>query len=84
MFLTITLSTVQFLSDTKLSVSISLTRAPPQSNWSIPYLDGDRQPPLYDKGHHNGPEGRTQDYGYVTKEPWYSGASYSLPITMRA
>ena len=35
--------------------------------------------PLNDRAHHNGSEGRTQDYGYVTKQPWYSGASYSLP-----
>ena len=34
--------------------------------------------PLNDRAHHNGSEGRTQDYGYVTKQPWYSGASDSL------
>jgi len=28
--------------------------------------------------HHHGSVGRTQDYGYVTKQPWDSGASYSL------
>ena len=35
---------------------------------------------LNDRTHHNGSEGRAQDYAYVTKQPWYSGASSSLPI----
>ncbi len=30
----------------------------------------------------DGSEGRTQDYVSVTNQPWYSGASYSLPILM--
>ena len=42
-------------------------------------MDGYTERPLTDKGHHDGSVGRTQDYGYATNQPWYSGASYSLP-----